>query len=62
MLASKSDQSGKKSVKKLLFADADQYAIPAVQGWNEGYSRTNKFLYFQDSAVKTTSRNKKSLS
>ena len=62
MLASKSDQPGKRSEKKLLFADADQYAIPAVQGWNEGYSQANKFLYFQDTTVKTTSRNKKSWS
>jgi len=56
MVVSKSEQLVKKSVKKLLFADADQYAIPAVQGWNEGYSKANKFLYIQDTPSNTTSR------
>jgi len=58
MSTSKVNQPGKKSEKKLLFADADQYVIPAVQSWNEGYSQANKFLYFQESTTKITSRAK----
>jgi len=60
MSASKLDQPGKKSLKKLLFADADHYTIPPVQGWNEGYSQTNKFLYIQDSNAHATSQIKNS--
>ena len=40
-----------KQKKNLLFADADNYTIPAGEGWNEGYSHSNKFLYFKDVAV-----------
>jgi hypothetical protein len=29
----------------LIFTDADAYTIPASEGWNEGYSHSNKFLY-----------------
>jgi len=39
--------------KALLFADADVYTIPASEGWNEGYSQNNKFLYFKDVATRT---------
>jgi len=48
MSAIKVDQPGKRSEKKFLFSDADQHTIPAVQGWNEGYSRASKFLYVQE--------------
>jgi len=55
MLASKLDQPEKKSEKKLLFTDSDQYVIPAVQSWNEGYSQANKFLYIQESNTQNKS-------
>jgi hypothetical protein len=37
--------------KKLIFADADVYTIPANEGWNEGYSHSNKFLYITNSGM-----------
>ncbi|KAA5548647.1 hypothetical protein [Adhaeribacter rhizoryzae] len=43
--------------KNLLFADADNYTIPAGEGWNEGYSHSSKFLYVKD--VTATTKNKK---
>jgi hypothetical protein len=47
------NNQGSNKKKALLFADADNYTIPASEGWNEGYSQNNKFLYFKDVATRT---------
>lgn len=47
------NKPGNNKKKPLLFADADNYTIPASEGWNEGYSQNNKFLYFKDVATRT---------
>ncbi len=52
------ERSGVKTEKQLLFADAELYTIPANEGWNEGYSHTNKFLYFKDIVSTTATKDK----
>ncbi|MDB5261432.1 MAG: hypothetical protein JWQ14_713 [Adhaeribacter sp.] len=58
MQVASSSKTEAKQKQNLLFADADIYTIPAGEGWNEGYSPSNKFLYFKEAA---TTRNNKSI-
>jgi hypothetical protein len=51
MYASKVEKTGAKTEKQLIFADADVYTIPASEGWNEGYSHSNKFLYITNAMI-----------
>jgi hypothetical protein len=48
MYAASLNKKGGKPQKQLLFADAEAYTIPAGEGWNEGYSHNNKFLYVKE--------------
>ncbi|GEO02694.1 hypothetical protein AAE02nite_03580 [Adhaeribacter aerolatus] len=57
MLAASINKEESKKKKNLLFADADNYTIPAGEGWNEGYSHSSRFLYIKDVAAPT--KNKK---
>lgn len=50
MYANKVDKTGAKTEKQLIFTDAEAYTIPASEGWNEGYSHSNKFLYITTNA------------
>ena len=58
MYAASINKIENKKKKDLLFADADNYTIPASEGWNEGYSHSNKFLYFKDVAASNNKNNK----
>jgi hypothetical protein len=58
MYAASINKTESKPKRKLLFADADNYVIPANEGWNEGYSHSNKFLYFRDVATANTHKKK----
>ena len=58
MYAASINKNETKKKKNLLFADADNYTIPAAEGWNEGYSHSSKFLYIKDVAA-TNTKNKK---
>jgi hypothetical protein len=51
MYANKLVKTGAKTEKKLIFTDADAYTIPASEGWNEGYSHSNKFLYIANAGM-----------
>ena len=51
MYTSKVEKKEIKSEKQMLFADAENYVIPAKENWNEGYSSSNKFLYFKDTSA-----------
>lgn len=51
MYARKVEKTGAQTEKQLLFADADVYTIPASEGWNEGYSHSNKFLYINNATI-----------
>ena len=51
MYAGKVEKTGTKSERKLIFAEADVYTIPASEGWNEGYSHSNKFLYIANAGI-----------
>ena len=59
MYAASINKTGAKQKRNLLFADADNYTIPANEGWNEGYSPSNKFLYFKEvSTARTKTKTK----
>ena len=51
MYTSKIEEKERKSEKLMLFADVENYVIPAKESWNEGYSSSNKFLYVNDTSV-----------
>lgn len=51
MYAGKVEKTGTKTERKLIFAEADVYTIPASEGWNEGYSHSNKFLYIANAGL-----------
>ena len=51
MYANKLVKTGAKTEKQLIFTDADAYTIPASEGWNEGYSHSNKFLYIANAGL-----------
>lgn len=56
MYAASINKNGIKQKRNLLFADADNYTIPADEGWNEGYSHANKFLYIKETAAIRTNK------
>lgn len=58
MYTSKFEKKERKLEKQLIFADAENYVIPAKEGWNEGYSSSNKFLYFNDVSAHNSKANK----
>lgn len=45
------DKTGTKTDRELIFGDAEAYTIPASEGWNEGYSHSNKFLYITNKGM-----------
>ena len=51
MYAGKVEKTGAKTERKLIFAEAEVYTIPASEGWNEGYSHSNKFLYIANAGL-----------
>jgi hypothetical protein len=61
MYAASINKTGAKQKRNLLFADADNYTIPASEGWNEGYSPSNKFLYFKEVSTVRTKKNSRSM-
>jgi len=60
MYASTFNKNVSKNKKTLIFADseAEAYTIPASEGWNEGYSQNNKFLYVKDIVTSRTNKNR----
>lgn len=54
MYAASINKNETKKKRNLLFTDADNYSIPVGEGWNEGYSHSNKFLYVKDVATTGT--------
>ena len=61
MYAASINKTGAKQKRNLLFADSDNYTIPANEGWNEGYSPSNKFLYFKEVPTARTKNKTKNI-